>query len=96
MYFLFHGIDYYAAQLARQQQQEREHAAQIEAARRQQAAQRAQEQQQETQIIQVQQTAQPVGIRVCLYSFLDYFIEKSLLFLGFDGQIYWPDEDSNL
>jgi isoaspartyl peptidase/L-asparaginase-like protein (Ntn-hydrolase superfamily) len=78
-------IDYYAAQLARQQQQEREHAAQIETAQRQQAAQRAQQQQfqeqqqqqlqaQQQQIIQAQQPAQPVGIRVCFLVLVCYFI----------------------
>jgi hypothetical protein len=77
----FSMIDYYAAQLARQQQQEREHAAQLEAAQRQQAAQQAAQraqqqqqqlqQQQQQQIIQAQQPAQPVGIRVFFY-FLFY------------------------
>jgi len=51
-------IEYYAAQLARQQQLEREQAAQ----RAQAQAQALQSQQQ--QIIHTQQTSQPVGIRV--------------------------------
>jgi FtsZ-interacting cell division protein YlmF len=63
-----------AAQRAQQQQQpqqyqDREHAAQIEAGQRQQAAQRALQQQQQQQqiVIQAQQPAQPVGIRVYFY-----------------------------
>lgn len=105
MYFLFYddGIDYYAAQLARQQQQEREHAAQIEAARRQQAAQRAQQQQyqeqqeQQQQIIQVQQTAQPVGIRVSFhFSSMIISYKQTFVLLGSDGQIYWSIKDSNV
>ena len=54
----FFMIEYYAAQLARQQQLEREQAAQ----RAQAQAQALQSQQQ--QIIHTQQTSQPVGIRV--------------------------------
>jgi len=53
-------IEYYAAQLARQQQLEREQAAQRAQAQAQ--AQALQSQQQ--QIIHTQQTSQPVGIRV--------------------------------
>jgi len=56
----FFMIEYYAAQLARQQQLEREQAAQRAQAQAQ--AQALQSQQQ--QIIHTQQTSQPVGIRV--------------------------------
>ncbi len=64
-------------------QQQKEHAAQIEAAQRQQVTQRTQQQQyqeQQQQVTQTQQSAQPVGIRVCSYFLIFHLIEIFLFF----------------
>jgi hypothetical protein len=58
--FFFSMTDYYAAQLTRQQQQEREHAAQIEAAQRQQAAQRAQQEREHAAQLEAAQRQQAI------------------------------------
>jgi hypothetical protein len=85
-----------AAQRAQQQQQpqqyqDREHAAQIEAGQRQQAAQRALQQQQQQQqiVIQAQQPAQPVGIRVYFY-FLIFHFNKNFVFQGLMNKFTGP------